>query len=63
MTVLVVSRDENGAVEKVVDVMSVTVSQLLEHLHHVSKHLEFWQKLAKVISLSCSSIGFLVAAL
>lgn len=27
--------------------MSVTVSQLLEHLHHVSKHLEFWQRLAK----------------
>lgn len=62
------SRDESGAVEKVVDVMSVTVSQLLEHLHHVTKHLEFWKRLSKVISLdrallSCSSIGFVVAAL
>ncbi|KAG0565107.1 hypothetical protein M758_8G160500 [Ceratodon purpureus] len=39
--------DESGTVEKVVDVMSVTVSQLLEHLHHVTKHLEFWQRLSK----------------
>ena len=44
-------RDETGPVEKVVDVMSVTVNQLLEHLHHVTKHLDFWQELSEVMFL------------
>lgn len=38
--------------EKVVDVMSITVNQLLEHLHGVTKYLDFWQKLSEVIFLS-----------
>jgi nuclear-control-of-ATPase protein 2 len=38
--------DENGLVEKVVDVMHITGTQLLDHLHHVTKHLEFWKTLS-----------------
>lgn len=60
------SRDESGSVAKVVDVMGDAASQLLENLHHVTKHLEFWQRLSKVISLislSGSFKRFLVAAL
>lgn len=34
--------------EKVVDVMSVTNTQLLEHLHWITKHLEFWSRLSTV---------------
>lgn len=45
-------RDENGLVEKVVDVMHVTGAQLLDHLHHVSKHLEFWKNLSVVSILA-----------
>ncbi|KAG0556391.1 hypothetical protein KC19_11G050300 [Ceratodon purpureus] len=39
--------DETGPVERVVEVMSVTVNQLLEHLHHVTKHSDFWQRLSE----------------
>ncbi|XP_024360120.1 protein DGS1, mitochondrial isoform X2 [Physcomitrium patens] len=41
------NEDETGPVEKVVDVMSITVNQLLEHLHGVTKYLDFWQKLSE----------------
>jgi hypothetical protein len=46
-------------VEKVVDVMSVTVNQLLEHLHHVRKHLDFWQGLSEVMFLISDSVVIL----
>ena len=32
------------------DVMSDAGAQLLEHLHHVTKHLSFWQELSEVQS-------------
>lgn len=42
------SRDETAVVNKVVDAMSTTATQLLDHLHYVTKHLEFWNRLSMV---------------
>ncbi len=45
------SKEEISAVERVVQAMGDAGAQLLEHLHLVSKHLEFWKAREQVCFL------------
>ncbi len=46
------SKEEISALERVVQAMGDAGAQLLEHLHLVSKHLEFWKAREQVCFLS-----------
>lgn len=42
-------REDTVGVERVLDILGDASAQVLEHLHEVNKHLQFWQIRAQVI--------------